>query len=278
MGQGDGGVGDGVDIEEDGAGNVRGLVFGARIALAAGQVPAPVEDDEVGIVEMVGEPVGGDEPAGTVGHGPSCIGLPGGASRGQGEMRRIAFRPWSDPSVADRSAEEPPMIDQTTLITYVAIVLGFRLHPRAGHAAHRDAGGEFGDEGRHRHRVGDRDRRRRPHLHGDRRHFGAHCRLGDAVQRHQIYRRRLPRLPRRARHPGEGADRTSSGAQPPISAGKAYRQAILAEVLNPKTALFFLAFLPQFVRPENGSVALQLIDARHPLCRCSALSARSPMR
>jgi threonine/homoserine/homoserine lactone efflux protein len=45
---------------------------------------------------------------------------------------------------------------------------------------------------------------------------------------------------------------------PPIPAGRAFRQAILAEVLNPKTALFFLAFLPQFVRPENGSVALQL--------------------
>lgn len=44
----------------------------------------------------------------------------------------------------------------------------------------------------------------------------------------------------------------------PITAQKAFRQAILAEVLNPKTALFFLAFLPQFVRPENGSVALQL--------------------
>jgi threonine/homoserine/homoserine lactone efflux protein len=42
------------------------------------------------------------------------------------------------------------------------------------------------------------------------------------------------------------------------SAGKAFRQAILTEVLNPKTALFFLAFLPQFVRPENGSVMLQL--------------------
>lgn len=43
-----------------------------------------------------------------------------------------------------------------------------------------------------------------------------------------------------------------------ISAGQAFRQATLAEVLNPKSALFFLAFLPQFVRPENGSVALQL--------------------
>jgi threonine/homoserine/homoserine lactone efflux protein len=39
----------------------------------------------------------------------------------------------------------------------------------------------------------------------------------------------------------------------------AFRQAILAEVLNPKTALFFLSFLPQFVRPEAGSAWLQLI-------------------
>ena len=44
-----------------------------------------------------------------------------------------------------------------------------------------------------------------------------------------------------------------------ISAGKAFRQAVLTEVLNPKTALFFLAFLPQFVRPENGSAMLQLM-------------------
>lgn len=43
-----------------------------------------------------------------------------------------------------------------------------------------------------------------------------------------------------------------------ISASKAFRQAIVTEVLNPKTALFFLAFLPQFVHPENGWVALQL--------------------
>jgi len=46
--------------------------------------------------------------------------------------------------------------------------------------------------------------------------------------------------------------------QTPITAARAFRQAVLAEVLNPKTALFFLAFLPQFVRPENGAVMLQL--------------------
>jgi len=44
----------------------------------------------------------------------------------------------------------------------------------------------------------------------------------------------------------------------PISASLAFRQAVVAEVLNPKTALFFLAFLPQFVQPERGHVALQL--------------------
>jgi threonine/homoserine/homoserine lactone efflux protein len=42
-----------------------------------------------------------------------------------------------------------------------------------------------------------------------------------------------------------------------LKAGRAFRQAILAEMLNPKTALFFLAFLPQFVRPEHGAVVAQ---------------------
>lgn len=36
--------------------------------------------------------------------------------------------------------------------------------------------------------------------------------------------------------------------------------AILTEIFNPKSALFFLAFLPQFVRPANGSLAGQLLE------------------
>ncbi len=49
-----------------------------------------------------------------------------------------------------------------------------------------------------------------------------------------------------------------SAGQVPMTASGAFWQAIIAEVLNPKTALFFLAFLPQFVDPAAGHVMVQL--------------------
>jgi threonine/homoserine/homoserine lactone efflux protein len=42
-------------------------------------------------------------------------------------------------------------------------------------------------------------------------------------------------------------------------AHRVFGQAVLTNVLNPKIVLFYLAFLPQFVRPSSGRPALQLL-------------------
>lgn len=48
-------------------------------------------------------------------------------------------------------------------------------------------------------------------------------------------------------------------AAPPIGSRRAFREGVLVEALNPKTAAFFLAFIPQFVDPTRGHVALQFV-------------------
>jgi threonine/homoserine/homoserine lactone efflux protein len=50
----------------------------------------------------------------------------------------------------------------------------------------------------------------------------------------------------------------ASGTRPPKPLGRLFRQGIVVNVLNPKAALFFFAFLPQFVDPDAGSVGLQM--------------------
>lgn len=47
---------------------------------------------------------------------------------------------------------------------------------------------------------------------------------------------------------------------PRITPAQAFRQGILVDVLNPKVAIFFMAFLPQFLRPGHGNSSAQLFE------------------
>lgn len=55
------------------------------------------------------------------------------------------------------------------------------------------------------------------------------------------------------------AVRATDAALPHVSLTRVYWQGVLTEVLNPKIALFFLSFLPQFVDAARGSVAGQIL-------------------
>jgi threonine/homoserine/homoserine lactone efflux protein len=61
-----------------------------------------------------------------------------------------------------------------------------------------------------------------------------------------------------------GVSALRSANDPPPTLGgaasdqRALRQGILTEALNPKTALFFVTFLPQFCQPERGPLVVQV--------------------
>jgi threonine/homoserine/homoserine lactone efflux protein len=48
-------------------------------------------------------------------------------------------------------------------------------------------------------------------------------------------------------------------AQTAAPAQGSFRQGVLTEALNPKTALFFLSFIPQFIAAGRGHVFLQFV-------------------
>ncbi|MFD6717889.1 LysE family translocator [Micromonospora chalcea] len=57
-----------------------------------------------------------------------------------------------------------------------------------------------------------------------------------------------------------GRGRTGpAGGGPDGGAGRAFRRGLLTNLLSPKMILFSVAFLPQFVRPDAGPVAAQLL-------------------
>lgn len=58
------------------------------------------------------------------------------------------------------------------------------------------------------------------------------------------------------RSPGDAA---SSDDPRPAALRRVFWQAVVVNVLNPKTALFFLALLPQFVEADHGAAWTQLV-------------------
>jgi threonine/homoserine/homoserine lactone efflux protein len=46
---------------------------------------------------------------------------------------------------------------------------------------------------------------------------------------------------------------------PPVPLGKVFRQGFVVNLLNPKTAVFFLAFVPQFIDPARGTTPQILV-------------------
>lgn len=55
------------------------------------------------------------------------------------------------------------------------------------------------------------------------------------------------------------ADDGSVPEEAPMSNARIFGQGVLVNVLNPKTLVFFVAFLPQFVDPARGPVGWQLL-------------------
>ncbi len=55
------------------------------------------------------------------------------------------------------------------------------------------------------------------------------------------------------------ADATPAGSKAPLSLTKVFQQGFVTNALNPKVALFFLAFLPQFIDNDAPSTALAFV-------------------
>jgi threonine/homoserine/homoserine lactone efflux protein len=56
-----------------------------------------------------------------------------------------------------------------------------------------------------------------------------------------------------------GGDVPEPDERAPVALSRLFWHGVIVNLLNPKTALFFLAFLPQFIDPADGAVAPQML-------------------
>ena len=59
---------------------------------------------------------------------------------------------------------------------------------------------------------------------------------------------------------GRADEADTDPQRPPRRKRRDFAEGVVVNVLNPKTALFFLAFLPQFVDPDLGHAWLQILE------------------
>jgi threonine/homoserine/homoserine lactone efflux protein len=75
-----------------------------------------------------------------------------------------------------------------------------------------------------------------------------------------IRSRNLPMAESSKSETSAGKAGPKSNAFPPAAPApksSAFKQGVLTDALNPKTALFFLSFIPQFIAPDRGQIFLQ---------------------
>ena len=154
-------------------------------------------------------------------------------------------------SSTSMSPELVAALDARTLWVFALAALALAVVPGPRRALHRGAVGARRAARRGRLRCsGSRRGRLRPRARGGDRPLRHPGRLRRRRSRRQGRGRGLSRLPRDPRSCAPRATARSGGEACEPTLRRVYTQGVVVNVLNPKTALFFLAFLPQFVDPD----------------------------